>query len=64
MYVQGTCQEVGQVGVQVLQHVDGRVQEEHGVIIAIQQPLVGVSVVPARIRMSLIEHCMAAALTT
>ena len=41
-----TCEEVGHLRVQVLQHIHGGIQKEESIIVAIQQPLIAVTVVP------------------
>lgn len=43
-----TCQEVRHVWVQVLHNIDGRIQEEHGVVVSVEQPLEAVPKLPAK----------------
>ena len=45
-----TREEVWHVRIQVLQHIYGSVEDEEGVIIPIQEPLVAVAIVPAKAR--------------
>jgi hypothetical protein len=43
-----TCKEVRHVWVQVLHNIDSGIQEKHGVIVSVEQPLEAVPKLPAK----------------